>query len=196
MSDCIVTHVTKGKSADKAGIVQGDIIHSVNGVLVKHGSEVHQLLSDKPSGRSIVIIRRGSALQEFKINSFILGAEIDEAGPQGVEAPHTMSSDTRPMQTVMAEPNSSTATTGNTFARSIAGVGVFLSWILIGAGGLVLMLSIANTGMMMGLTFSLYLAGAGFFMLLNCYLALAVLEMANSTLRSEQHLKALVDQRN
>lgn len=196
MSYCIITQVTKGKSADNAGIVPGDIIHSVNGVLVKHGSEVHQLLSDKPSGRSIVMIRRGGALQQFKINSFVLGAEIDDAGPQGVEAPHTMSSDTHPLQAVMAEPTSSSATTGNTFARSIACVGVFLSWILIGAGGLVLMSSIANTGMMMGLMFSLYLAGAGFFMLLNCYLALAILEMANSTLRSEQHLKTLVNQRN
>lgn len=191
MSDCIVTLVTKGKSADKAGIVSGDIIHSINGVLVKHSTEVHQLLSDRPSGRSIVMIRRSGTLYEFKINSFVLGAEIDGIGAQGSEQYHEVSSGTQPFA-YPTDHGSVSGTTGNAFARSIAGVGVFLSWILIGAGGLVLILSITNTELIIGMISSLYLAGVGFFMLMNCYLALAILEMANSTLRSERHLETLI----
>ncbi|HRJ30598.1 MAG TPA: aspartyl protease family protein [Cyclobacteriaceae bacterium] len=70
-----ITDVRANSTADKAGVLRGDLIASVNGVLVKelHLNQINGLLNSKPGKKIRLEVRRGGELRtlEFKLEDQI-----------------------------------------------------------------------------------------------------------------------------
>lgn len=70
-----ITDVRANSTADKAGVLRGDLIASVNGVLVKelHLNQINGLLNSKPGKKIRLEVRRGGELKtlEFKLEDQI-----------------------------------------------------------------------------------------------------------------------------